>query len=379
MKRYIPKIPSEFEFASQEEVLKGDGELVSSFVALQEKIAKLAYANPSVMLFYRGQNVDYKKGIGANQQSTLLPSLYRNDCSAKELKIRWQKLFNAEKALSTALSLKGKDYWLARRKRLLLWSILQHYEVTETPLIDVTQSLYVACSFALMNNTNEYAYIYIIGLPYVTNRISVNSEEYITNIRLISIAPPKAKRPYFQEGYLVGEDEIMESDRINKEELDLARRVVYKFRISVNSFNEEKISINQEKLLPSYVEDEVGSLCESVKSNILKQTYAPNESEAKVSTLNEFMEIWQQIEHLLIDNFNARDKSGKYSILAAIRNIKDDYLVAQLMDYRVYRNRIVHGGLNVEELDYKIIEEMKGIYNNLKNYVEVAKNRKINI
>ena len=35
-----------------------------------------------------------------------------------------------------------------RRQRILRWSILQHYEICDTPLLDVTQSIRIAASFA---------------------------------------------------------------------------------------------------------------------------------------------------------------------------------------------------------------------------------------
>ena len=68
------------------------------------------------------------------------------------------------------------------------WSILQHYEVCGTPLIDFTHSFRVACSFAQLENESDRAYIYVFGLPYITNRISINSEHDLINIRLLSIS-----------------------------------------------------------------------------------------------------------------------------------------------------------------------------------------------
>ncbi len=50
------------------------------------------------------------------------------------------------------------------RKKYIQWSILQHYEVTDTPLIDITQSLKVACSFAQLDNENSEAFVYVFGL-----------------------------------------------------------------------------------------------------------------------------------------------------------------------------------------------------------------------
>ncbi len=62
------------------------------------------------------------------------------------------------------------------RKRYVQWSILQHYEVIPTPLLDVTHSLRVACSFAQLAGTDPTCYVYVLGFPYSTNRISINSE-----------------------------------------------------------------------------------------------------------------------------------------------------------------------------------------------------------
>ena len=61
------------------------------------------------------------------------------------------------------------------------------------------------------------------GLPYITNRISVNSEQDLVNVRLLSICPPDALRPYFQEGYLAGTDEVT-TDYDSKDELDFTKR-----------------------------------------------------------------------------------------------------------------------------------------------------------
>ena len=54
-------------------------------------------------------------------------------------------------------------------------------------------------------------------------------------IRLSSICPPQARRPYFQEGYLVGEyPELMsfyEKSRYAPHEIDFGQRLLAKFRL----------------------------------------------------------------------------------------------------------------------------------------------------
>ena len=372
MKRCIVNIPNGFKYSTQEDILKNEAELVTSFNDLFDKISQLAFANPNILLFYRGQSMDYTIGIGNSVRTCLLPSIYRKISSPKELTKRWEKLHNAEDILYTKLkssiSYKNKA---VLRKKIVLWSILQHYEVTETPLIDVTQSLRVACSFAAMNNTGEFAYIYIIGLPYYTNRISVNSEEYLTNVRLLSIAPPDAKRPYLQEGFLVGEDEFDNPSRSNKDEFDLSRRIIYKFKIPISALNLNNFLLSQEDLLPQ--SDPIASICEEVKNEMNKQTYAPNSDSANAINLTTFITIWQKIESLLTTRFTHRDASGRYNLSQAISSIDDPRLAAEINTLRIIRNRVIHGIYN-EPIEQTLIDKLENAYTNLEAYVN-ARNK----
>lgn len=72
-------------------------------------------------------------------------------------------------------------------------------------------------------------------MPYYINRISYNSEQDLVNIRLLSISPPKALRPYFQEGFLVGTEDITYNYGNDKDELDLNNRLIAKFKIPNNT------------------------------------------------------------------------------------------------------------------------------------------------
>lgn len=206
---------------------------VSTYSELRNEVAKLSVANPSSILFYRGQKADYQRqGV-----TTILPSIYRAGvelASNNVMKLRWQNLRVASAILIDELEKrKIVDTSLVKRRKAIQWSILQHYEVAFTPFVDVTQSLRVAASFALLDNEASEAYIYIFSLPYYTNRVSRNSEEEITNIRLLSICPPDAKRPYMQEGFLVGEEDI-EIGSNAFESYDLRRRMIAKFEIPNN-------------------------------------------------------------------------------------------------------------------------------------------------
>ena len=261
MRKITPELTEEIsKFTSPETVAKDEAIEVYNYRELRKHIAQLSYANKDCILFYRGQKEDYKNTKSG--KSTFYPSLYRGERLDKhELKYRWEKLNIASEIFIKKLKSKypSKTY-IVKRKRIVQWSILQHYEVTETPLIDVTQSLKVACSFAVLDNDNEYAYIYAFALPYFTNRISVNSEHYLTNVRLLSVAPPQALRPYYQEGFLIGEDEFSET-YTNKDELDLNNRLVAKFKFKNNSafWGESERALTKDDLYPQV--DEIEALC----------------------------------------------------------------------------------------------------------------------
>jgi hypothetical protein len=154
-----------------------------------------------------------------------------------------------------------------KRRKFIQWSILQHYEVCDSPLLDMTQSLRVACSFALPKN-QEFGYVFVFGMPYITNRITINSEQDIVNIRLINICPPQALRPYFQEGNLVGTADVL-NDYEYRAELDFKRRLIAKFQISnINEFWGKQDSL-EKYLMPE--NDQVETLCQEIKDTLKQE------------------------------------------------------------------------------------------------------------
>lgn len=200
---------------------------VSSYEELLEKIAHISYENPYSILYFRGQNKDY---LNNNGNTTIYPSIYRGQLSGVEIRNRFELLDSSANLLVRI----AKDYKFngiseLRRKKQVQWSILQHYEVCNTPYLDVTHSLRVACSFASYESEDEFAYVYVFGFPYLTNRITINSEEDLLLIRLLSISPPDAKRPYYQEGFVAATTDITH-DYDQKSELDFNSRLVAKFR-----------------------------------------------------------------------------------------------------------------------------------------------------
>lgn len=310
--------------------------LVNTFRELVEHTAKLSFRNKDYLLFYRGQNTDYRNKAG---NSSFYPSIYRGDyLPIRELTNRYDILEGASKALVQLFEKEKIDgYKELKRRKAVQWSILQHYEVCATPYLDFTHSLRVACSFATMDNENEFAYIFVFGLPYFTNRITINSEHDIINIRLLSICPPTALRPYFQEGYLVGTDDIT-TNYESKTELDFNNRLIAKFKIPNNNgfWGDGFDKIPKKSLYPD--NDPIFDLCNQIKEIADK--------ELKTGDLGEFLKLWAELEEFLVT------KAGKESkrflgVREAIRQLNEEGIIDKELAYQIdrlrnFRNTLVH-------------------------------------
>jgi hypothetical protein len=241
---------------------------VSSYDKLVMIIAQLAYYNRNNLLFFRGQHIHYLK----NNCTTLLPSIYRVVPPKKiiSLKRNFENLQSKTESLKSAFNSRNPKFAgtnLINKYPEIVHSILQHYRVCETPFLDITHSIHVACSFALDNNIGEKGYIFVLGLPPIIESINYNTNEELVNIRLLNICPPQAKRPQFQEGYMLGTFpfyRLNEPSRISQ--FDCARRLIAVFEIPNdpsfwgNGFNQ----IPPDKLYPKT--DLVGKVCEKLKS-----------------------------------------------------------------------------------------------------------------
>ena len=135
-----------------------------TYRTLMEHIARLSYVNKDYLLFFRGQSTDYKNKVGA---SSFYPSIYRGDrVPREELERRFDVLTSASARLVEAFrDQKIHGATDVKRRKLIQWSILQHYEVCATPLMDFTQSVRVACSFAQLEKVKSEPLVYVFGLP----------------------------------------------------------------------------------------------------------------------------------------------------------------------------------------------------------------------
>lgn len=261
---------------SSNAVRRGSGFRVETFFDLAKKVADLHFRNPSHVFLFRGQRCDHTSSQGS---STLKASLFRLEKgrlpSPSVLQARFATLRQAEAELLTLYGGKGalgKDR--LKRHRVLRWAILQHYEVCPTPLLDVTQSLRNAASFATLENESREAFVYVIGVPYLSGAITASSEAGVQIVRLSSACPPTAVRPHLQEGYLLGEyPEIADYEqhaRYSYFEMDFGRRLVGKFRFDPTKFwlGNNFTPAPRDALFPSEQRDGLIGLIDKLKERI---------------------------------------------------------------------------------------------------------------
>ena len=220
------------------------GHPVDDFFELAAKIAELQFRNRDYVLFYRGQRRDWANSYQQHIGSTLRPTIFRPPNPAagsnwlserfeklKEFEARLVQLFQDEDFI-------GFDE--IAKYRILRWAIIQHYEIHPTPLLDVTQSLRIAASFASQKNDTNDAFIYVLGVPNVSGAITASAEAGLQTIRLSSVCPPTAMRPHIQEGYLLGEypeiGDIAQKNNYALHETDFGKRLVAKFRFNPEDF-----------------------------------------------------------------------------------------------------------------------------------------------
>jgi hypothetical protein len=226
---YENKISWERLDATVNRVRASDGFSVTSFRQLMDEVANVTISNKSFEMYYRGQVIDYKnnqaKFYKSNiPKSIIFPSICRPEINEKgnpKYSIKRTQIINRYDELSKMIDLvRGRKSYFDE----YYYSLFQHYEILPTPLIDITQSLRVATSFALRNS--KKGFVYVFGLPYPNQSISYFSDLGIVLIKLQNVVPVKAIRPRYQEGFLVGKYPI----RPTKTKGDnLANRMVAKF------------------------------------------------------------------------------------------------------------------------------------------------------
>ena len=248
------------------DIRRSEAKPVKDYADLVKHIAIVAYHNPELSLFYRGQGGDWRDKGG---NSSLFPSMYRPCPNSfilpkKQLQKRFEVLNFAADRLLYEFDLTGKSK--LNKFEEIIWAILQHYEVCPTPLLDISSSFRVACSFATMSE-GDTGYLYVLGIPHINESISYFTDKELFNIKLQSICPPNALRPYFQDGYLAGTFPVAFH---RSSTLNFSRRLIAKFSFKKAEFWSDLFpAIPSDALYPE--EDEVKEICENLKHQIVDE------------------------------------------------------------------------------------------------------------
>lgn len=255
------------------EIRKDAGLRVESYLELARLVAELQFLNRDHVLLFRGQSNDYKN---LQRNTTLKPSLFRGAESANpsqtELQRRFKMLDQSERLLVEeygATSMLGRER--VNRQRIVRWSILQHYEVCGTPLLDVTHSLRIAASFA-SHGADDQAYIFVVGVPSLGGGISASAEAGLQTVRLSSVCPPDALRPHLQEGYLLGEypdiAAIDQKQLYRHYEVDFGRRLIAKFSFHPKTFWKKTAFplVSKTALYPAPKNDPLHAIAKRIKA-----------------------------------------------------------------------------------------------------------------
>lgn len=193
----VPKISQ--QWTTLPSLRAADSFDVSDFRSLVRFIAELGYYNYSFNLLFRGQGNDYLDQKG---RTKIYPSIFRPNAGKNLLpkpvrERRYEVLLQATDFLKAWFD----DSDLVRHPAFA-WALLQHYEICPTPLLDITQSLRVAASFALRGRSSGY--LYVLAVPQLQGTITYSVNDSLQLVKLSNVCPPQALRPHFQEGYLIG-------------------------------------------------------------------------------------------------------------------------------------------------------------------------------
>lgn len=250
-----------------EEIIKSQPLVVDTYDELVGNVARIMHYNRALLMFFRGQSKDHTY----NDRSTILASIFRDKPGDKKRNIKERFEILQKKTKMAIQVLRSQEVRFAGTRLVerypeIAWALLQHYEICDTPLLDITHSLHVACSFALDKNKGDKGIIYMLGMPWQTDAMGYNSNEELLNLRLLNACPPSALRPFFQEGYLAGPFPNFNLDYPNRRvQFDFNRRLIAKFEIPNNeSFWGEGFNmIPQGKLYQK--EDKILKILETIK------------------------------------------------------------------------------------------------------------------
>lgn len=208
-------------------------EPVTDYWSLVELVSQIAALNTEYELFFRGQSSQHHNPNGIGHQ--LCPSLWRDRNDGFTFEERCSLLKDTEERLKKAYSKYDKRDTRVEDKMksspITRWALIQHYGIADTPLLDLTRSLQIACSFAL--EKGDEGYLYVLGLPFQREMLMTDSYAGLVNVSLLGVTPYNAKRPLAQDGYLAGGDDWWRFYASSTERYSGTRRVDFAPRIVV--------------------------------------------------------------------------------------------------------------------------------------------------
>ncbi len=244
---------------SVDQIRKDSGYQINSNKELVKSIAELSYHNAKYSLFYRGQDEDYLNQVRA---SSLYPTIFRpKKIMSATISLRYTVLNSCEKKLLESIAARkfaGKGKLQSYEE--IRWSILQHYRVCRTPLLDISSSLRVAVTFAIQKTGKGI--LYVLAFPKTHESITYSVEERLLIIDFSRICPPSALRPFFQNAFLVGDFPKARKKLAN---YDFGNRVIAKFIINENLKFFDKI--DNDMLVPNE-DDEFYEICSKITKKV---------------------------------------------------------------------------------------------------------------
>lgn len=223
--------------SSNDTICSSNPLFVHTYEQLVDCVSRIQHGNPHMLIFYRGQSQDHMLSGRTHITAKIYRSLGRNELQTRfeNLQQKSNDLIDVIEAHRVAMGFSISGLRMLRIYHQLRWALLQHYMVCPTPMIDITHSLHLASTFAQLRNPNKTGIIYLLGMPWMNQKIYHDTNEELVNIRLMSVCPPSARRPYFQEGYVAGPyPEYRLSERSRIKYFDFSRRLIAKFEIPNN-------------------------------------------------------------------------------------------------------------------------------------------------
>ena len=248
------------------------GYRVRTYMELVKKIAELEFRNREYVFLFRGQAKDYLTSRGNSCLHSNILRAGGGSLANAVMAKRYEQLARAEAALLCEFG--GKDdlgRQRLKRHQVLRWSILQHYGVCDTPLLDVSQSLRIAASFASPQRTGD-GYLFVLAVPNISGTVTTSMEHGLQVARLASACPPDALRPHVQEGFLMGEypaiADVSQLRHYGVHELDFGRRVIAKFCFNTAKFWNSSMfpKVSPRALYPSVRQDKIAQRMEKIRS-----------------------------------------------------------------------------------------------------------------